>query len=196
MQRFPAVSCLSLIDDICNHAPFHDDWSLSVTGAGVGWIDPVCMAGNFPGLTGSTGDVYRVAVFQWQVRIYYEDTDSGGVVYYANYLRFMERARTEWMRELGFEQDRLLTDTGLLFAVRSASLEFLSPARFNDMLEVTAEIQQHGRASLTFRQVITRGSEPDTPLCTGTVKIACLDAASFRPRPLPDFIVKELPDVD
>jgi acyl-CoA thioester hydrolase len=130
------------------------------------------------------------------VRVYYEDTDSGGVVYYANYLRFMERARTEWMRALGFEQDRLLQDTGLLFAVRSASLDFLSPARFNDLLEVTAEVQQRTRASLTFHQVITRSSAPQTPLCTGQVKIACLEAATFRPRPLPEFIVKELPDVD
>lgn len=134
--------------------------------------------------------------FRWQVRVYYEDTDSGGVVYYANYLRFMERARTEWMRALGFEQDRLLKDTGLLFAVRSASLDFLSPARFNDLLEVTAAVQLRARASLTFHQVITRSGEPHTPLCTGQVKIACLDAATFRPRPLPEFIVKELPDVD
>jgi acyl-CoA thioester hydrolase len=108
----------------------------------------------------------------------------------------MERARTEWMRALGFEQDRLLKDTGLLFAVRSASLDFLSPARFNDLLEVTAEVQQRARASLTFHQVITRSGEPHAPLCTGQVKIACLDAATFRPRPLPEFIVKELPDVD
>jgi acyl-CoA thioester hydrolase len=134
--------------------------------------------------------------FRWQVRVYYEDTDSGGVVYYANYLRFMERARTEWMRTLGFEQDRLLRDTGLLFAVRSASLEFLSPARFNDLLEVSAVMRSRGRASLVFEQEITRHGEPRRPLCAGQFKVACLEAATFRPRPLPAFLVKELPDVD
>jgi acyl-CoA thioester hydrolase len=126
-----------------------------------------------------------VANFHWPVRVYYEDTDSGGVVYYANYLRFMERARTEWIH-----------DYGLLFAVRSASLEFLSPARFNDELDVSAGVQRRARASLTFQQVITRRTAPDTPLCTGQLKIACLDAATFRPRPIPDFLYQELPDVD
>ena len=134
--------------------------------------------------------------FRWQVRVYYEDTDSGGVVYYANYLRFMERARTEWMRTLGFEQDRLLRDTGLLFAVRSASLEFLSPARFNDLLEVSAGVRERGRASLGFHQEIVRHGEAQRPLCTAQIRVACLEAATFRPRPLPDFILKELPDVD
>ncbi len=134
--------------------------------------------------------------FRWRVRVYYEDTDSGGVVYYANYLRFMERARTEWMRTLGFEQDRLLRDTGLLFAVRSARLEFLSPARFNDLLEVSAGVRERGRASLVFHQQITRHGTAQRPLCTGEIRVACLEAATFRPRPLPDFILKELPDVD
>lgn len=134
--------------------------------------------------------------FQWQVRVYYEDTDSGGVVYYANYLRFMERARTEYMRELGFEQDRLLRDTGLLFAVRSAHIDFLAPARFNDLLTVSADIIEHGRASLTFSQSVARADQPATPLCQGVARVACLDAATFRPRPIPDFMLKELPDVD
>jgi acyl-CoA thioester hydrolase len=137
-----------------------------------------------------------VAGSQWQVRVYYEDTDCGGVVYYANYLRFMERARTEWMRELGFEQDRLLQDTGLLFAVRSVSLEFTAPACLNDLLDVTAEVVQRGRASLGFRQEITRHGAPGDVLCSGQVKIACLDAASFKPQPIPDAILKEIPDVD
>ena len=137
-----------------------------------------------------------MAEFQWQVRVYYEDTDSGGVVYYANYLRFMERARTEWMREMGFEQDRLLQDAGLLFAVRSANLEYTAPARFNDLLDVTVALQRRGRASLTLQQEVTRHRQPRDVLCSARVKIACLDAATFRPRPLPDFIVKELPDVD
>ena len=104
-------------------------------------------------------------MFQWQVRVYYEDTDSGGVVYYANYLRFMERARTEWMRALGFEQDRLIREDGILFAVRAASLEFLQPARFNDLLSVSLDVVQRGRASLTFKQDVARCTdEQDAPV--------------------------------
>ena len=137
-----------------------------------------------------------MAVFKWQVRVYYEDTDSGGVVYYANYLRFMERARTEWMRELGFEQDRLLRDTGLLFAVRSVGVEFVAPARFNDLLDVTVALLRRGRASLTLLQEITRHGEPGKLLCSGRVKIACLEAAAFKPQAIPDFILREIPDVD
>ncbi len=134
-------------------------------------------------------------MFQWQVRVYYEDTDSGGVVYYANYLRFMERARTEWMRALGFEQDRLIREEGIVFAVRSANLEYLQPARFNDQLSVSLDVVQKGRASLTFDQVVTRSADAQQPLCSGRIKIACLDAASFRPQPIPDYILKEIPDV-
>lgn len=129
--------------------------------------------------------------FQWRVRVYYEDTDSGGVVYYANYLRFMERARTEWMRERGFEQDVLRDEHGLLFAVRSAHVDYLLPARFNEQLDVGVEVQDVGRASLTFHQDVVRAGERQL-LCTGTVKIACIDAAAFRPKPIPEFILKEL----
>jgi len=136
-----------------------------------------------------------VALFQWDVRVYYEDTDSGGVVYYANYLRFMERARTEWMRSLGFEQDRLLAEQGILFAVRSASIDYLRPARFNDRLVVTVAVQRRGRASLTLEQAVLRHGDGAGPLCTGTVKIACLEAATFRPQPIPGTILKEIVDV-
>jgi len=132
-----------------------------------------------------------VAGFQWRVRVYYEDTDSGGVVYYANYLRFMERARTEWMRDRGFEQDRLRAEHGLLFAVRTAHVEFLLPARFNEQLDVSVEVQDVGRASLTFRQDVTR-AEDARLLCSGTMRIACVEADVFRPKPIPDFILKEL----
>ena len=132
--------------------------------------------------------------FTWQVRVYYEDTDSGGVVYYANYLRFMERARTEWMRALGFEQDRLIREEGILFAVRSASVEFLRPAHFNDLLSVGLDVVHRGRASLTFSQSVTRCADEQLPLCSGEIKIACLEAASFRPHPIPDYILKEIAD--
>jgi acyl-CoA thioester hydrolase len=136
-----------------------------------------------------------VTEFRWPVRVYYEDTDSGGVVYYANYLRFMERARTEWIRALGFEQDALIRDTGILFAVRSASLEYLRPARFNDRLEVSVRLCERRRASLVFEQVVNRAGDVE-PLCIGNFRIACLDAASFRTRPIPEFILKEIPHVD
>ena len=137
-----------------------------------------------------------MALFQWGVRVYYEDTDSGGVVYYANYLRFMERARTEWMRSLGFEQDRLLQERGLLFAVRSASIDYLRPARFNDRLDVSVDVRRCGRASLTLDQAVLRHGEAGAPLCTGTLRIACLEAGTFRPQPIPDSILKEIVDVD
>jgi acyl-CoA thioester hydrolase len=133
-----------------------------------------------------------VALFQWDVRVYYEDTDSGGVVYYANYLRFMERARTEWMRSLGFEQDRLLAEQGILFAVRSASIDYLRPARFNDRLSVSVAMRHRGRASLTLEQSVLRHGDSAGPLCTATVKIACIEAATFRPQPIPDTILKEI----
>jgi acyl-CoA thioester hydrolase len=137
-----------------------------------------------------------VSTFQWPIRVYYEDTDSGGVVYYANYLRFMERARTEWLRALGFEQDRLAREEGVLFAVRSASVEFLRPARFNDLLTVVSGLQQRGRASMTFNHSIIRLHEASQPCCTGEVKVACISADSFQPQPIPEPLLKELADVD
>ena len=128
-----------------------------------------------------------VREFVWPVRVYYEDTDAGGVVYYANYLRFLERARTEWLRILGFEQDALMRDQGVLFAVRRVEVDYLKPARFNDALWVHARVAERGQASLVFEQEIRRG--PDV-LCRGVVKVACLDAASLRPTPIPPAIVE------
>lgn len=130
--------------------------------------------------------------FVWPVRVYYEDTDSGGVVYYANYLRFMERARTEWLRSLGFEQDALAREAGVIFAVRSAALEYLRPARFNDLLQVDSRIAEVGRASLTFEQSIVRREEPAVPLCTGSIRVACVSADALRPRPIPPEILVEI----
>lgn len=134
--------------------------------------------------------------FVWPVRVYYEDTDAGGVVFYANYLRFMERARTEWLRSLGFDQARLMERQGVLFAVRSVQVDYLRPARLDDRLEVTAAIRARGRASLVFAQTVNRLREADAPelLCRGEVKIACLDAGSFRPVNVPENILKALSD--
>ena len=120
--------------------------------------------------------------FSIPIRVYYEDTDAGNVVYYANYLKFMERARTEWLRALGFEQDELSRHDGILFAVRSVKLDFLKPARFNDLLQATAQVAKRGKASITFAQQIRREG---VTLCQGEVKLACLDAATFVPCPIP-----------
>ncbi len=122
--------------------------------------------------------------FSFPVRIYYEDTDSGGVVYYANYLKYMERARTEWLRSLGFEQDRLVEEEGVIFAVRSVTMDYNLPARFNDRLEVTTRLERLGRASITLLQEIRRQGEEEL-LCGGIVKVASLDAEAFRPLPMP-----------
>ena len=123
-------------------------------------------------------------VFDWPIRVYYEDTDAGGVVFYANYLRFMERGRTEWLRALGHEQDDLRRDSGIVFAVRRVSLDYLAPAKFNDRLLVRSGLTQLGGASLEFAQAIIRETD-QTLCCRGEVKVVCLDAASLRPRRMP-----------
>ncbi len=127
--------------------------------------------------------------FSLPLRVYYEDTDSGGVVYYANYLKFMERARTEWLRSFGFEQDELSRRDGILFAVRSARVEYLRPARFNDSLEVSVILDRQGPASMVFQQEVRREAEV---LCSGEIKIACLDTAGFSPVLIPKHIVSRI----
>jgi acyl-CoA thioester hydrolase len=133
--------------------------------------------------------------FVWPVRVYYEDTDAGGVVYYANYLKFMERARTEWLRSMGFEQDQLVRQDGIIFAVRQIEVGYHQPARFNDTLEVNVSLLAKGRASFTFYQEVVRTSDSEV-LCRGKIKIACVDIKTMRPTPIPEKIVMELPDVD
>jgi acyl-CoA thioester hydrolase len=133
-----------------------------------------------------------VKEFLYPIRVYYEDTDSGGVVYYANYLKFMERSRTEMLRSYGFEQDELIKKEGIIFAVRSISVDYLKPAKFNDLLQVSAKLVEHGRASMTFDQQIFHESDHVNPLCTGTVRIACLDADNLRPKSMPQSILTEI----
>jgi acyl-CoA thioester hydrolase len=130
-----------------------------------------------------------VSRFSWPVRVYYEDTDAGGVVYYANYLRFFERARTEWLRALGFEQTRLVAEDGILFAVRRVEIDYLRPARLDDDLVVEAEVQHAGRASLTFGQRLLRG---DQVLSEATVRVVCLGSEDFRPVAIPTVIRERL----
>lgn len=127
--------------------------------------------------------------FIWPVRVYYEDTDAGGVVFYANYLKFYERARTEMLRALGFEQDELISNNGIIFAVRSVEVEYLRPALFNDQIFVSAEVVLTKKVSVTFEQVITRGDEV---LCKSMVRIACLDAKTLRPKEIPKNLLELL----
>ncbi len=135
-------------------------------------------------------------IFTWPVRVYYEDTDTAGVVYYANYLRFMERARTEWLRHLGLEQDRIREEQGVVFAVRRAEVDYLLPARFNEQLRVSAHVAQRKRASLTFEQEIRLDDGPGQLLCRGVIKVACLDADTFRPAPIPKIVLAELEHIE
>ena len=120
--------------------------------------------------------------FSLPVRVYYEDTDAGGVVYYANYLRFMERARTEWLRRIGVEQDALRDEQGVIFVVVAVDIQYQSPARFNDALEVSVSVTELKQASLTFAQKVIRGDES---LCQATVRVGCVNAETLRPSRLP-----------
>ena len=129
------------------------------------------------------------SVFTWTVRVYYEDTDAGGIVYYANYLKFFERARTEWLRSLGIHQQDLLGTEGVAFVVRSASVEYLGAARLDDQLNLRLSIEKLGRASVQFAQQAWRG---DTLLASANVKVGCVDAATLRPRSIPDIAADKM----
>lgn len=133
----------------------------------------------------------RTEPFLFPVRVYYEDTDAGGVVFYANYLKFMERARTEWLRHLGFEQHRLASEDDAVFAVVKVTLNYRKPARLDDLLEVGARVTETGRSSLVFEQFIRRVAD-GALLCDGEVRVACLTASTFKPRSIPDSIRKAL----
>lgn len=124
------------------------------------------------------------AVFTFPARVYWEDTDAGGVVYHARYLHFLERARTEWLRALGHGQQQLRERDGVIFVVHRMEIVFNAPARLDDLLLASVEVTQARGASFTLRQTLRRdGSDP--LLVEAGVRIACLDAARFRPRPLP-----------
>ena len=127
--------------------------------------------------------------FLWAARVYWEDTDGGGIVYYANYLRFLERARTEWLRQRGFSQQRLASEEGILFTVVSLEIEYRAPARLDDELEVSCEPRLEGAASLRFAQCVYRRAAAERELLAeASVRVACLDARSLRPRRLPAFL--------
>jgi len=128
-------------------------------------------------------------LFAFNVRVYYEDTDAAGIVYYANYLRFMERARTEWLRQAGFEISDLVAQQRLLLAVRSVQLEYLLPARLNDYLSVSAALVHLGYASLVLEQQIVRDRQL---LCTGQIRLASLDATDLSPKRIPAVLYSRL----
>jgi acyl-CoA thioester hydrolase len=129
--------------------------------------------------------------FSWPVRVYYEDTDSGGVVYHSNYLNFMERARTEWLRSVKLEQDEMINELGVIFVVRSIAVDYLKPAVFNDALLVKTTIERLAKASITFNQEIVR--EKDGQLLTrGTVKVASVSLEKSRPVAIPDVVLDRL----
>ncbi|MBB5204184.1 acyl-CoA thioester hydrolase [Inhella inkyongensis] len=127
--------------------------------------------------------------FRANYRAYYEDTDAGGVVYYANYLRFLERARSDWLRELGVNQETLRLSQGWVFVVAHVDARYLKPARLDDWLSVSARIAEQDRASLVFAQQIHRGADL---LLDARIRVACVDAASFKPRRLPQEVLTRL----
>ena len=141
-----------------------------------------------------TGDEFPApaSAFTLPLRVYWEDTDAGGVVYYANYLKFCERARTEWLRNLGLEQRRLADSEGLLFVVSSAELRFLRPARLDDRLQVDVAVSGRGGASLDLLQRVWREGQPPTLLAQARVLVACVQAGSLRPRRLPRPLLQAL----
>jgi len=120
--------------------------------------------------------------FFWSVRVYYEDTDAGGVVYYANYLRFMERARTEWLRAMGFDQPVLAAEHHLLFVVRAVNIDYLKPSRFDDNLQVTVEVVNVGGSRIRFLQRVLRGGEE---IVRADVDVVCVNTDTFRPARVP-----------
>ncbi|MBV8909441.1 MAG: tol-pal system-associated acyl-CoA thioesterase [Gammaproteobacteria bacterium] len=135
-----------------------------------------------------------MTVFTWPARVYWEDTDGGAIVYYANYLRFLERARTEWLRQYGHSQAELARSPGILFAVVSIQVDYRAPARLDDELEITCEPRSQGAASLLFAQRIYRAQKGGaahsrSALLEARVRVACVDAASLRPRRLPQFLL-------
>jgi len=133
-----------------------------------------------------------MSAFHWPARVYYEDTDAGGVVYHASYLRFLERARTEWFRARGYLLSELAADPGVLFAVAEVNVRYRRPARLDDLLVTSCEVARDGAASMVFNQQIRRGREDGELLTEATVHVVCVDAGDFHPRRLPPQILGDL----
>ena len=140
-----------------------------------------------PATTPTAADT--AAPFEHRLRVYWEDTDAGGVVFYANYLKFFERARTEWLRALGVGQQRLREDTGAIFIVADTAVRYRRPAHLDDLIDVTVEVREAGRASMALAQQAWRGDEL---LAEGEIRIGCVDAGTFRPTSIPTPILRML----
>ncbi|MDP2448645.1 MAG: tol-pal system-associated acyl-CoA thioesterase [Polaromonas sp.] len=135
----------------------------------------------------------KPAAFQWPLRVYWEDTDAGGIVFYANYLKFFERSRTEWLRSLGIEQHSLRENTGGMFVVTQTSVRYQRPARLDDELIVTASLIEKGRASLIIgQQALLKSEHTQDLLCEGTIRIGWVEAASLKPARIPANILDRL----
>ena len=144
-----------------------------------------------------TEESQQPAVFSWPVRIYWEDTDAGGIVFYANYLKFFERSRTEWLRHLGIEQHSLKERSGGMFVVSQTQISYLRPARLDEQLLVTASLAESGKASLIIKQQAFLTSANDDPqnrplICEGSIRIGWVDAASMMPKRIPPDILASL----
>ena len=134
-----------------------------------------------------------MSVFSWPARVYWEDTDGGGIVYYANYLRFLERARTEWLRSLGYSQQILAREPGIVFTVAGLTAEYRRPARLDDELTITCGPHADGAATIRFEQAIFRGGPGgEPPILTAGVRVACVDASTLKPRRLPESLMNVL----
>jgi acyl-CoA thioester hydrolase len=135
--------------------------------------------------------------FNWNIRVYYEDTDTGGVVFYANYLKFFERARTEWLRAAGVSQQTLTQVHGVIFIVKSTSLDYHAPAKLDDELKLTVVVERQGRASVNFMQEAWRITETGQELLTtGRIKVGCVDIATFRPTAIPDDVLQKIRKIE
>jgi acyl-CoA thioester hydrolase len=127
--------------------------------------------------------------FTWPIRVYYEDTDAGGIVFYANYLKFFERARTEWLRACGVDQNRLANETGAIFIVRSTAVDYRAPARLDDVVNVVSRIERLGRASVDFAQEAWRDG---TLLAVGSIRVGCVERTALRPAAIPPPVLAAL----
>ncbi|WP_244815269.1 tol-pal system-associated acyl-CoA thioesterase [Caballeronia sp. Lep1P3] len=128
-------------------------------------------------------------LFEWPVRVYYEDTDAGGIVFYANYLKFFERARTEWLRACGIDQQRLAQSDGIVFVVKKTSVDYSAPARLDDVIQVKSRIERLGRASVDFHQEAWRDG---VLLASGDIRVASVERASIRPVGIPQPVLDGL----
>ena len=126
-------------------------------------------------------------VFSWPVRVYFQDTDAGGVVYHASYVNFLERSRTEWLRTFGYSNAGLMKELGVVFVVRSLKLDYLKPAVLDDLLTVTSQVKEIGRSRLNVQQAVLRGEEV---LVEGEVHLVCVDVKTFKPVSVPDVLRK------